>query len=98
MIRRPPRSTLFPYTTLLVALPGGELAPELPGESAPVRPCEQGARIEQLVEHDRMPVEILRRPARCAEQLREALERGRVLLEQGQIRGAAADRLPELET
>src|SRR6266496_3223058 len=27
MIRRPPRSTLFPYTTLFRSLPGGELGP-----------------------------------------------------------------------
>src|SRR5206468_6466859 len=85
------------HLPLLVALPGGELAPERLSESVPVRPREQGARVEQLVEHDRMPVEILRRPARRAQQLREARERRGVLLEQGEIRGAAADRFHEFE-
>src|SRR2546422_6372390 len=27
MIRRPPRSTLFPYTTLFRSMPGGEIVP-----------------------------------------------------------------------
>src|SRR2546430_11170581 len=30
MIRRPPRSTLFPYTTLFRSRPGGELAADSP--------------------------------------------------------------------
>src|SRR3712207_8301911 len=29
MIRRPPRSTLFPYTTLFRSLPGGQPAPRV---------------------------------------------------------------------
>jgi len=44
-----------------------------------------------------MPVEILRRPARYAQQLREALERGGVLVEKREIGGAAADRFHELQ-
>src|SRR3712207_7289564 len=31
MIRRPPRSTLFPYTTLFRSPPPGAVAPEAPG-------------------------------------------------------------------
>src|SRR2546426_7354273 len=38
MIRRPPRSTLFPYTTLFRSLPvrQGEHGPHGPGEPAPL--------------------------------------------------------------
>src|SRR3712207_9070637 len=35
MIRRPPRSTLFPYTTLFRSRRGGEGPADLPTESAP---------------------------------------------------------------
>src|SRR2546425_5220699 len=34
MIRRPPRSTLFPYTTLSRSLPGARLRPPVAGRSA----------------------------------------------------------------
>src|SRR6266852_654061 len=44
-----------------------------------------------------MPVEILRRPARGAEQLRQALERRGARVEKRGIRGAAAARLDELQ-
>src|SRR5690242_21308282 len=36
MIRRPPRSTLFPYTTLFRS-PSGEDAPPVPGHNPPLR-------------------------------------------------------------
>src|SRR2546422_3303794 len=44
MIRRPPRSTLFPYTTLFRSTPAG-----LPGaeQGERVRPDEVGARADQ---------------------------------------------------
>src|SRR2546427_3339164 len=50
MIRRPPRSTLFPYTTLFRSrpLPAGSAAAGLPdaGASPPARP--QAARVSRL--------------------------------------------------
>src|SRR5437016_7116552 len=40
MIRRPPRSTLFPYTTLFRSQPsGGRTAPELHGVVSPLSVC-----------------------------------------------------------
>src|SRR3712207_7270569 len=47
MIRRPPRSTLFPYTTLFRSEPGGVLSfevavgGEIPERSAPAQPGRQ---------------------------------------------------------
>src|SRR3712207_7913727 len=35
MIRRPPRSTLFPYTTLFRSLPGARASPPACGPAAP---------------------------------------------------------------
>src|SRR5690242_2030357 len=49
------------HLPLLVALSRGELGPQLVPEAAPVRSREQRARVEQLVEDDRVPVEVLRR-------------------------------------
>src|SRR5258708_28347893 len=42
MIRRPPRSTLFPYTTLFRSLPGIAQLPALRG-AGPARPGRRGA-------------------------------------------------------
>src|SRR3712207_8065898 len=44
MIRRPPRSTLFPYTTLFRSSPGGAPAGRAcPGGTPPGRTCPGGA-------------------------------------------------------
>src|SRR5258707_8085138 len=57
MIRRPPRSTLFPYTTLFRSLPGGasQLAALLLRQTLPVfsvvTPCQPGAARRDLC-HD----------------------------------------------
>src|SRR2546430_9459761 len=57
MIRRPPRSTLFPYTTLFRSLPGlrrGErgLPPALPARLRPLDQRDRGA--------PRIPARVLR--------------------------------------
>src|SRR2546422_5251527 len=46
MIRRPPRSTLFPYTTLFRSRPRGApaLAPTLRSEAGVLRACSSGDR------------------------------------------------------
>src|SRR5256885_5282346 len=57
MIRRPPRSTLFPYTTLFRSQPKGgvvafRLAPLRPDDeqrrAGPILPAEHGVRMESL--------------------------------------------------
>src|SRR3712207_7918196 len=54
MIRRPPRSTLFPYTTLFRSVEGADrgeqrLREHLSAEDAPVRVPLRGAREDVLV-------------------------------------------------
>src|SRR5437016_7720313 len=44
MIRRPPRSTLFPYTTLFRSRPAG---PRRPRSAASRSPCATGTRSEE---------------------------------------------------
>src|SRR3712207_9177679 len=41
MIRRPPRSTLFPYTTLFRSKPPGLLDPQVPQELSILKPDDQ---------------------------------------------------------
>src|SRR3712207_7445224 len=59
MIRRPPRSTLFPYTTLFRSAPArgvlraGRLAHARPLDGAPAR--RQGAVVQQRPRHQRGP-------------------------------------------
>src|SRR5258705_7141921 len=47
MIRRPPRSTLFPYTTLFRSHPGQRIAQEgtTPREGSPFAPHVRGQRV-----------------------------------------------------
>src|SRR3712207_7256767 len=64
MIRRPPRSTLFPYTTLFrsrgpgagqLPEPGGQAVPER-GErqhDPPARPCRQPGHVDGRTDQDR---------------------------------------------
>src|SRR2546426_9181715 len=53
MIRRPPRSTLFPYTTLFRSLPEPRLVPELPGAAQIGRELR-----EQVVEAREVLLEV----------------------------------------
>src|SRR3989442_7687295 len=56
MIRRPPRSTLFPYTTLFRSVPAGLLpigAPGLPSDSSDSRQLSLGQNRVQMLESDR---------------------------------------------
>src|SRR3712207_7556445 len=58
MIRRPPRSTLFPYTTLFRSMGHGAATPHGPDASAEAR-----AQASLLSEsEDAVEVEVLRRP------------------------------------
>src|SRR2546426_5635489 len=50
MIRRPPRSTLFPYTTLFRSLDREVDAPEHDDETHPAREHEQGGRVAGKLE------------------------------------------------
>src|SRR5256886_12932181 len=73
MIRRPPRSTLFPYTTLFRPAPPPPPAPPVPRPRTTPRlpPTRPGTRPRAMV-----------RPARTADRRRaRAARRGRVLLE-----------------
>src|SRR2546425_9374685 len=45
MIRRPPRSTLFPYTTLFRSPPAQKFAPQLAAIAAALRPIANPNRI-----------------------------------------------------
>src|SRR2546422_1356813 len=54
MIRRPPRSTLFPYTTLFRSRRMGLLPPDAAGES---KQLGKGAAEAELVEDDDAPPE-----------------------------------------
>src|SRR3712207_7769192 len=47
MIRRPPRSTLFPYTTLFRSRFEGERAPRLGGPDGPVGPLVRDVRVSR---------------------------------------------------
>src|SRR3712207_8891788 len=60
MIRRPPRSTLFPYSTLFRSLPDGEVAPAT--DAPPPRDAiEAAAEIEQQRRQlDRSRVDMMR--------------------------------------
>src|SRR3989442_10011801 len=58
MIRRPPRSTLFPYTTLFRSLPdGGFLVTMMGGPAghAPGRVAEFNSKLELVAEHPANP-------------------------------------------
>src|SRR2546430_10340206 len=51
MIRRPPRSTLFPYTTLFRSRGGTSRAPAGPGRRGAPGPCWPGRRDSRSEEH-----------------------------------------------
>src|SRR5258708_31448037 len=84
MIRRPPRSTLFPYTTLFRSLP-----PQ-PGQHVHARPGEGAAQ-----EHQPGGLQLAVRPARGVVD-RQAVLRRVVLPEQGQ--GRSEEHTSELQS
>src|SRR3712207_9160482 len=55
MIRRPPRSTLFPYTTLFRSSPGPDLPPPAGGLIMRVSVSDTSAQIAGPVSHLRTP-------------------------------------------
>ncbi len=67
------------HLLLDVARLDGEQARELVPPRLPVGLREQHARVEQLVEQDRVARQVVGRPLRGAHQLREARQHGRVL-------------------
>src|SRR2546425_7908978 len=76
MIRRPPRSTLFPYTTLFRSLlgPAAILTPEDVGDPAPAaRPAISDADHPATVQYSSVvrPVRGRRRPQRSEEHTSE---------------------------
>src|SRR2546422_6521707 len=69
MIRRPPRSTLFPYTTLFRSLDRELLAPQRGRCEAAAQPCRERGRGD--AEHER------RAPGRAASERSERAARRR---------------------
>src|SRR2546425_5314041 len=65
MIRRPPRSTLFPYTTLFRSQPGAEVGHlgEVPGAGA--------SRADHVRSDDRRVLDLHRHPGRSEEHTSE---------------------------
>ena len=61
----------------------------------PIGLLEQDARVEELVQQHRMPGEIVRRPGRCARQLGEPRQHGRMLGQQRKVGAAPAHRFEE---
>src|SRR3989454_11837899 len=61
MIRRPPRSTLFPYTTLFRSLVAQAVVPEEYGRDSPFVPvsAKTGAGIDTLLEQVLLQAEVL---------------------------------------
>src|SRR3712207_8684696 len=57
MMRRQPRSTLFPYTTLFRSQPVGAQVPDRARARAPARAAVDGVRVEELVEPAAVPVD-----------------------------------------
>src|SRR3712207_8931012 len=94
MIRRPPRSTLFPYTTLFRSVPGGDQIPEVvltrdlvPREVVGDRANRPGGRLSSV--HGRDPRDVERRVQRSEEHTSELQSRQylvcRLLLEKKKI-------------
>src|SRR3712207_7540815 len=52
MIRRPPRSTLFPYTTLFRSERARSVAPDSGAQSAPFSLFNRGDRVGRLERHE----------------------------------------------
>ena len=67
----------------------------LAAKLVPVGRREQHARIEQFVEHDRVALQVIRRPARFAGDIGDARERLRMLIQKREVRSAAAHRFDQ---
>src|SRR5256885_16888435 len=82
MIRRPPRSTLFPYTTLFRSLLRRRAQVELGERRAQVEPCaphdDRAPALRQQVVDLRVRE---RRVGACAERLRDVEKRHQAMLE-----------------
>ncbi len=74
-----------------------ELAAQTGEQCWPVGRLRQRARVEQLVEDDWMLVEVLRQPSRSRDQLGDALQRRRMLLQQREVGHSTANRLDQVE-
>ena len=85
------------HLPLGVAVGGGLHAFELAAPRLPVGLGQEHARIEELVEQDRVSREVFGRPLRGPHQLREAREHRRMLGQKREIGAAAAHRLQEPE-
>ena len=85
------------HLPLGVARVAREQARELGAPRAPIGLRQQHARIEQLVEQDRLARQVVGRPLRCAHQLRESRQHRRMLDQEREIGAAPAHRLEELE-
>src|SRR3712207_6923650 len=75
MIRRPPRSTLFPYTTLFRSRAAGERRGRRRVDEGPARRAAPEAKREPAVDRERAPDldELLGgRPRECLERDRES--------------------------
>ena len=66
-------------------------------EFLPVRRRVERARVEQLVQQQRVARDVGRGPARCGQQLHHLFQRLRVFVEQRQIGAAPADGLEQVE-
>ena len=75
----------------------GQLGAQLAAKGRPVRFCLQQPCVEQLVEQYGVARQVVGRPARGREHGGDALECLRVLVEQGKVGGAPADRLDQGE-
>ena len=85
------------HAALGVALVRGELGTQLSREGVEVRRRVKQSIVEQLVEQQRVARHELGRPARGADDPRDALERMRILGQQGEVGGAARDRFDEID-
>jgi hypothetical protein len=72
-------------------------AVQILAETLPVGADIKDARIEQFVEQNRVPGQVVGRPRRAADQFGELHQRLRILLQQRQIGAAPADRIEEIE-
>ena len=71
----------------------GQLGFQRLAQPAPVGQHVEQARIEQFVEQDGVALQILGGPARTADQLGHLAQGLRILLQQGQVGGAARNGL-----
>ena len=83
------------HLQLGVAVLVGEQSRQFAAPRIPVRFGQQHPRVEQLVQQDRMAIEVSRRPGRGAHQLRQPRQHRGVLDQERQVRAAAGDGLEQ---